>query len=54
MSEDLPTCCTGEDSSPCCPGPALRERLAEAWDEGYDAGRDSEVYNDSPANPYQD
>lgn len=34
MTDDHPTCCSGEDTSLCCPGVALRERLAEAWDEG--------------------
>lgn len=47
-----PTCCTGEDSSPCCPGPALRERLAEAWDEGYDAYDDKHI--GWLPNPYRD
>lgn len=32
----------------------LREAKAEAWDEGYEAGKDSEVYSDSPENPYRD
>ena len=29
------------------------EWSATAWDEGFAAGQDSEVYNDSPANPYK-
>lgn len=32
---------------------AVRQAQIRAWDQGYVAGVDSEVHNDTPENPYR-